>query len=178
MRKFLSILLMVCLVIGTLLCAGCAGISRRGQDEATSRNVENVDTYVQVREERMENLGPVAVEIPEEEEPVLSAIPEEEPLPEPAPEPPESASLETKYGSGYRIQILATREPEKARAFAESARPLFQEKVYVEYLDPYYKVRVGDCLTREEAILLLMRVRRSGFDEAWITATLVVQGIE
>jgi hypothetical protein len=153
---------------------GCAGLSKRpaGGPVRTSE-VEEIDTYVRDPEKEATERGTVAFP-PAEEPPVLSAVPEEK-TPPPPPPPVESPSLDIRHVPGYRVQLYATREPEKAKAFAESAREHFDEKVYVEYLEPYYKVRIGDCLTHEEARLLLERAKAAGFDEGWITETLVIR---
>ncbi len=162
------------------LLAGCVGLSHRRTGERV-REVEEIDTYVQETPKAGEELMPAAGEPetvaaePEEISAVVSAVPDEEELPPAAPTPPESAAIEIRHVSGYRVQLFATTAPEIARNFAESARNHFEEKVYVEYLEPYYKVRVGDCLTREEARLLLERTRAAGFDEAWIAGTLVIR---
>lgn len=168
------------LLLLALLLAGCAGLSHRRTGEQV-REVEEIDTFVQETPEAGEELAPVAeeppaaAEKPAEIEAVVSAVPDDEEPPPPAPTPPESAAIEIRHVSGYRVQLFATTAPEIARNFAESARNHFEEKVYVEYLEPYYKVRVGDCLTREEARLLLERTRAAGFDEAWIAGTLVIR---
>lgn len=156
--------------------AGCAGLSPRGTGgPVRASEVEEVDTYVH-RPEGKPAEETRAVAFPAEEPaPVLSAVPGEEATPPPPPEPAPAASLDIRHVSGYRVQLYATREPEKAKAFAEGAREHFSEKLYVEYLDPYYKVRIGDCLTHEEARLLLERARAAGFDQAWVTETLVIR---
>lgn len=84
-------------------------------------------------------------------------------------------TLQSTYISGYRVQLMATTDAEKAMEFAEAVQPAFTESVYVEYQEPFYKVRLGDCQTREEAGHILSAVRANGFDEAWITETMVIQ---
>ncbi|MBM3319422.1 MAG: SPOR domain-containing protein [Candidatus Eisenbacteria bacterium] len=164
--------LAVFLIAGVL---GCAGLEPRGSGEPVRKTeAEEIDTYVRSPETTAAEKRRSVAFPAEEAEPVLHAVPEDEPLPLPS-APPESASIAVRHVSGYRVQLYATREPEKAKAFAESARAHFREKIYVEYLEPYYKVRVGDCLTREEARLLLDRAKDAGFDEAWVTATLVMR---
>jgi cell division septation protein DedD len=162
-----------------LAAAGCAGLAPRGSaGSAPTSEVERIDTYVQDTETisgGRRRSAPVAP--PEEPAPVLSAVPDDA-TPAPPPPPQKTASIDIRHESGYRVQLYATREAEKAKAFAESARRSFKEKIYVEYLDPYYKVRVGDCLTREEARLLLDRAKAAGFDQAWITSTLVIRTTE
>ncbi|MFQ6103931.1 MAG: SPOR domain-containing protein [Candidatus Glassbacteria bacterium] len=83
-------------------------------------------------------------------------------------------SLESNgYQYGYRVQLYATRDVEKARNVAESARRLFGEKTYIEYQEPLYKVRVGDYLLRDQAEGMRHRVASSGFEDAWIVETTI-----
>jgi hypothetical protein len=80
------------------------------------------------------------------------------------------------YHYGFRIQIYATRDLEKARNVAESARQLFNEKTYIEYQEPLYKVRIGDYPTREQAERMLYKVTSSGFEDAWLVETTIRVG--
>jgi hypothetical protein len=80
------------------------------------------------------------------------------------------------YQYGFRIQLYATRDIEKARNVAESARRLFNEKTYIEYQEPLYKVRIGDYATREEAERMRYRVTSSGFEDAWLVETTIRTG--
>lgn len=63
---------------------------------------------------------------------------------------------------GYRVCIFNDNHP-GARDEAFAAKELFEErfpgtKAYVDYANPYFRVSVGDCVTAEEAIMLLGRV--------------------
>lgn len=64
---------------------------------------------------------------------------------------------------GYRIRIFASKS-QSARTDAEAAIALFEEHfkvpVYFAYENPYFLVTCGNCLSHEEAIILLSRVRR------------------
>lgn len=118
---------------------------------------------------------------------------EETPAPSPAPEtveegevviaptskketPPPQPSPSKVFG--YRVQILAVDaskpgNKEKAEKFAKEAEARLkgEYKVYVEYIPPYYKVRVGDFISREEAERMKMRLRSLGYYDAWIAET-------
>lgn len=63
---------------------------------------------------------------------------------------------------GYRIRIFAS-HTQSARTDAEAAIALFQEHynvpVYFAYENPYFLVTCGNCLTHDEAIILLSKVR-------------------
>ena len=64
---------------------------------------------------------------------------------------------------GYRVCIFFD-NGQDARAGAEAARELFAStypstKVYISYNAPYFTVTAGDCVTAEEAIILMGRIR-------------------
>lgn len=63
---------------------------------------------------------------------------------------------------GYRIRIFASNS-QTARTDAEAAIELFKQNyavpVYFAYENPYFLVTCGNCLSHEEAIMLLSKVR-------------------
>lgn len=64
---------------------------------------------------------------------------------------------------GYRVGIFFDNS-EHARAKAAAAKAAFEEafpdvRVYMVYENPYFKVSVGNCVSSEEAIVLLGRVK-------------------
>lgn len=77
------------------------------------------------------------------------------------------------YANGYRVQLVATREEAEARADMQSALLSFSENVYLLFDNPYYKLRVGDCLSRSQADSLQQRAWAKGFAKAWITRSQV-----
>ncbi len=65
---------------------------------------------------------------------------------------------------GYRIGIFFDNGA-SARDNANEAKSLFEEnfpdeKLYMVYENPYFKVSVGNCVTQEEAVILLDRVQK------------------
>jgi len=74
---------------------------------------------------------------------------------------------------GYRVQIAATLDEETAREIRKEAILKFDEAVYWVYDRPYFKIRVGDCLSRFEAEDLQEFVIKNGFVEAWVIRTLI-----
>jgi hypothetical protein len=117
-----------------------------------------------------------------EEEPVMPIIPvipvEETPPPEiteyipptlpTAPPTPSSTKV-----FGFRIQIFASSTENNASRVADDAKTSFPEYVYVEYVPPYYKVRIGDCLTREDAEILKNKALRLGYRGAFVIETMI-----
>lgn len=106
------------------------------------------------------SLPPAAVEVTAPPQPVLEA-----PL-APAAAPPQQVY-------GFRVQIFASNSEENASRVAADARQVFGDRVYVDYVAPYYKVRVGDYLTREEIEPLKNEALRAGYMGAFIIETMV-----
>lgn len=76
---------------------------------------------------------------------------------------------------GFRVQVMATPDFTTAGAEASRLKQRLGESatVYVEYIDPYYKVRVGDFATQEAAQPTLDAVRGLGYRDAWAVRTTI-----
>lgn len=119
--------------------------------------------------------------MPPEEEVVLVPPPvAEEPIvPEPrvaepyVPERPIAPTPAPRAILGFRVQIFASNTEENASRVATDARQVFTDPVYIEYVAPYYKVRVGDYLTREEIEALKNKALSLGYRGAFIVETMV-----
>ena len=90
---------------------------------------------------------------------------------------PESTdtAAETATADGYRVQIFAGSSEDNARELALEAESALGVPVYVNHVDGYWKVRVGDCRTRAEAETLRNRARNAGYADCWIAADTIVQ---
>jgi hypothetical protein len=86
---------------------------------------------------------------------------------EPSDMNPEESSQEEGV-QGFRVQLLATKIEDQAREEQRKAIFKFQERVYLDFESPYYKIRVGDCATRKEAETLRDKAGTLGFDNPWI----------
>lgn len=76
------------------------------------------------------------------------------------------------YGIGYRVQIFATGERSAAEGLKIKAEGETALPVYIEYEDRYYKVRVGDFASRDEAAAA--RAQLSGlYPDCWIVSTTI-----
>jgi len=80
-----------------------------------------------------------------------------------------------ELAQGFRVQLLATTDEKMAREEKKKAVFKFEDKVYLIFEAPMYKVRVGNCLTRKEAEVLKNIAVRQGFSDAWIVPSLVVK---
>jgi len=74
---------------------------------------------------------------------------------------------------GYRVQIVSTRDEAEARAIKRDALFIFDEGVYLTFDDPYYKVRIGDAISRFDANDLQGVAVDKGFLEAWVVRSMV-----
>jgi hypothetical protein len=68
----------------------------------------------------------------------------------------------------FSVQIYAGHDVDRAEEVAGAARGRLPHPVIVDLVDDLYKVRVGECATRDEAFALLRIVRDSGYPDAWI----------
>ncbi len=77
--------------------------------------------------------------------------------------------------TGFRVQVMATPDFGIAGSEASRLKGLLGGRfpVYVEYIDPYYKVRVGDFATQEAAQPALGEVRDLGYRDAWAVRTTI-----
>jgi cell division septation protein DedD len=102
----------------------------------------------------------------------------------PPPEPPPPTGAENagegwttgepgRSTYGYRVQIFASSQKDRAEEIAAEARTRFSERVYVVYDAPFYKVRVGDCITRQEADVLKEKASAQGYEAPWVAETMV-----
>lgn len=72
---------------------------------------------------------------------------------------------------GFRIQCFASAQIENAR---EEKRKLEQKTslpIYILFMDPYYKILVGDFKTRDAAEKTRGDLKNSGYKDAWIMAS-------
>jgi len=74
---------------------------------------------------------------------------------------------------GYRVQIGDYQNPVQASEIQTLVIDEFEEQVYLEYDAPFYKIRIGDCLSRWEAETLQEVAVRKGYRSAWVVRTMV-----
>jgi hypothetical protein len=76
-------------------------------------------------------------------------------------------------GPGFRVQVFATGSRESAESFEMDVETRLGVATYLERIDGIYKVRVGDCRSRQQAEDLRQRCRDAGYKDAWIVTTQV-----
>ena len=75
---------------------------------------------------------------------------------------------------GYRVQIYLSLQQDDAENVANAARGKIDEKVFVEFDPPYYKVRIGNCTNSEDVEELLNKVKRAGYPDAWVVRAKII----
>jgi len=84
---------------------------------------------------------------------------------------------------GYRVQLVATPNYHEADSLYSMVQDAFVEnmdttKAYLVYDSPNYKIRIGNCRTRDAAEQLLERAKEQGFRYAWIVRSSIRQSGE
>ncbi len=72
---------------------------------------------------------------------------------------------------GYRVQIGAFTYEEGANRMKMRAESELNQKVYVDFIEGMYKVRVGDFLTREDAEAYRDKLIGMGYNGAFLVET-------
>lgn len=87
-------------------------------------------------------------------------------------------SARTSYES-YRIQLFTSNTYGPAVREMNIAWEVFDREVHLDYEVPYYKVRVGDFATRDDAEKYLPAAKEAGYRNAWVVrVTINVQTLE
>ena len=68
----------------------------------------------------------------------------------------------------FSVQVFATKSSSEAKEFQSSIAPLFNEEVWLDYQEPYYRVCVGKTSGAANGDELLKKVRGKGFRKAWL----------
>jgi cell division septation protein DedD len=160
--------MVVALCMWGLFWLGCAG-------SAADRSAEpRVETPEKERVEQVETFDPADLgEYQHRDESALSTedVLDVEEFLKPG-EGAEAATFGAKT-TGYRVQLTATRNEQEARTVYNEAVMKLGGEVYMPFDDPYYKVRVGDYISRYRAETAQQQAIEKGFVDAWVVRTLV-----
>jgi len=77
---------------------------------------------------------------------------------------------ESATRQGYRVQIGAYNSEMQANGAADRARGSLGRSVYVQYVAPYYKIRVGNFINKYEATQYKNQLSAS-YRGAWVVAS-------
>ncbi len=76
---------------------------------------------------------------------------------------------------GYRVQIGAYQSQADANSAADRARGSLGRSVYVRYIAPYYKVRVGNFTNKYEATQYKNQLRSTtSYRDAWVVGSEII----
>ncbi len=96
-----------------------------------------------------------------------------------------------KRDSGYRVQLITVTQKENAEKFGKDFKEKWNEAaldkenddayhyreeipVYIEFYDPYWKLRVGNFKSRSDAQYALKYIKLLGYKDAWIVPTTIL----
>lgn len=157
MRKLSNVILsvgFVLLVASSMM--GCAPTENVKKEESDTRSAEMLHKH-----EKTFNPADYDPEIPFE-------VQEEKQKPQ-QPEESPALSEEVAFVSGFRVQVTFTDNIDQANIVKDQVVPLVgDQNVYVVYEAPYYKVRVGDFLSRPDANGTLNILFQYGYKDSWI----------
>ena len=80
----------------------------------------------------------------------------------------DSATSATAPTEVYRVQIFTSRLYTEAGRERQLAEEIFNLPIYLDYEVPYYKLRVGDFVTRDEAENMVAEIKSIGYRNAWV----------
>lgn len=77
---------------------------------------------------------------------------------------------------GFRVQIDMFSSESEAQQFSRKVELKFAERVYTVYQPPFFRVRIGDFETKEEADNYVKKLKKAGYKKSrWIRTTINTQ---
>lgn len=169
------------IIILTLLQTGCSPVERAGGAVATPEPMEVKTPPTATGVDSGEVLAKEVYDLEEEslEEDILDETTENlEEIKEAAKDSFTVNDLaapsvkESGFDIGYRVQLLATGDLEKAKELKKKVMAGTGLAVYIDYEDGLYKVRAGDFPEREDASAARSRLVE-GYPDCWIVKTTI-----
>lgn len=155
------------LAVAGLAAAGCTPTARKGSAGRASQS----QPYDFQKEGKVPPVEQKAQEPDVVETPVTEPEIDVEEAEAPVDTTPPAPTPKATHIDGFRVQVFAS----AGRDIAEGARRLAEARLhasaYVEEGAGLFKVRVGNCRTREQAEKLLEKCRSGNYPDAWIVAT-------
>ena len=84
-----------------------------------------------------------------------------------------SSDMEINLVKGYRVQIVISQNEEELKNLQNEIEKLIDEKIYIIFELPNYKLRVGNFLNRKEAENFQNTIVRLGYRTAWVVPTMI-----
>ena len=79
---------------------------------------------------------------------------------------------------GYRVQILATKQLVNAERLQKDLSSILNQKIYIVFEAPNYKVRVGNFIDRNKAEIFRQNIVKKGYQSSWIIRTRIEPKIQ
>jgi hypothetical protein len=86
------------------------------------------------------------------------------------------ASQTEAHIAGYRVQLGVFLDEKTAEKTIESARSKFDEPVYLQHAPPFFRIRLGDCISVIQADSLKSLAIGLGYPDAVITDDIILAG--
>jgi hypothetical protein len=74
----------------------------------------------------------------------------------------------------YRVQVFASNRIETVREQKKELEKKVPDQVLIAYEAPYYKLYTGSFQKRQDAQLILLKLKKLGYNDAWIVSTSIV----
>jgi|TARA_B100001093_G_C26631728_1_gene929183 hypothetical protein len=84
-----------------------------------------------------------------------------------------SSDMEINLVKGYRVQIVISQNEEELKNLQNEIEKSIDEKIYIIFELPNYKLRVGNFLNRKEAENFQNTIVRLGYRTAWVVPTMI-----
>ena len=84
-----------------------------------------------------------------------------------------SSDMEINLVKGYRVQIVISQNEEELKNLQNEIEKSIDEKIYIIFELPNYKLRVGNFLNRKEAENFRNTIVRLGYRTAWVVPTMI-----
>lgn len=130
---------------------------------ATFLDSINDGREVALREDDLERTSPTDPEPVEPTEQKNSAPKNPAPTREQSP-----GTLPPQPENVFRIQCMASTQGDAMQQARKKLEARLRYPVFVMFVDPYYKLLVGEFATRDQAERALFEVRGQGYPDAWI----------
>ncbi len=85
----------------------------------------------------------------------------------------DSSNVEINLVKGYRVQIVISQNEEELQNLQSKIEKSINEKTYIIFELPNYKLRVGNFLNRKEAENFQKTIIRLGYRTAWVVPTMI-----
>ena len=79
---------------------------------------------------------------------------------------------------GFRVQILATKQLVEAEQIQKDLTSVLNQKIYIVFEAPNYKVRVGNFIDRNKAEIFRQDIIKRGYTSSWIIRTRIEPKIQ